>query len=161
MCAKKFVCLSRSLILFLPHQIPTPSDRTKPAESWIAGLKVPTGIHSSWAFPERRVSLQPNPTWKSKGISDSSLCFHQAHPTQRSEQAHAWERKTCHLCLPTEMQIIISERLIWTAPTSFIWLFRKLDVWPAVPRSQSEFFTCVSSFCCFEEVITNNCFHML
>lgn len=27
MCVKKLLCLSRSLTLFLPHQIPTPSDR--------------------------------------------------------------------------------------------------------------------------------------
>lgn len=157
MCVKKFLCLSRSLTLFLPHHIPTPSDR-QGQTSRVLNCRTQGTNSQQLSLPRKRGMSSPIPPGSQRAAALASI---RHSPTQHLEKAHAWGKKPCHLCLLLRCRYSFQKD--WSKqlqPTSF-GFSENSYFWPAAPTSQSEFHTCVSCFSCFEEVITNNCFHML
>lgn len=84
-------------------------------------------------------------------------------PTQHEGKAHTRVTKPCHLCLTTEVQIDDPfGKAGLKSPCQTCLSFQKTRYMTSCSQlSESRFRTCVSSFCCSEEVTTSNRFHLL
>lgn len=83
-------------------------------------------------------------------------------PTQHKGKAHACMTKPCHLCLTTEVANNPFGKAGLNSLCQPSLSFQETRcVTSCSQLSESEFHTCTRFLCCFEEVTTSNCFHML